>query len=113
MAESCNGEPVISWQTKAALVLLVFITTSAPLSLFKAFAVTTTTSQQPQPPASAVVGQAAPEFQLQELDGVSVSLSDFRGHPSVLLFWTSWCSFCKAEAPQFNRLVRRYRAKGV
>ena len=47
------------------------------------------------------------------MDGRTVSLADFRGHPTVLIFWTSWCSFCKAEAPEFNRLARRYRAKGV
>lgn len=104
---------MILWRCKAALVLLVFISTSPPLSLIKASAATTAASQQVRQQGGAELGQAAPEFQLRQMDGSTISLADLRGHPAVLIFWTSWCSFCKAEAPEFNRLVRRYRAKGV
>ena len=105
--------PVILWRSRAVLVLLFFVATSAPFSLVKAFAVTAAATQQPERQPGVRVGETAPEFQLQQMDGTSISLEDFRGHPAVLVFWTSWCSFCKAEAPEFNRLVRRYRVKGV
>ncbi|HLE62386.1 MAG TPA: TlpA disulfide reductase family protein [Pyrinomonadaceae bacterium] len=98
---------------KAALALLVFVASATPFTLIKTLDVTATANQQPELHSSADVGEAAPEFQLRRMDGRTISLADFRGHPAVLIFWTSWCSFCKAEAPEFNRLVRRYRAKGV
>jgi cytochrome c biogenesis protein CcmG, thiol:disulfide interchange protein DsbE len=104
---------MILWRSKVALALLVLIASPAPLSVLKAFAVTAVASQQPEPQGTVEVGQAAPEFQLGLMDGATISLADLRGNPAVLIFWTSWCSFCKAEAPEFNRLVRRYRAKGV
>ncbi len=104
---------MISWRHKAALALLVFVASATPFSLTKARAVTATRSQQMERHSGADVGEAAPEFQLRRMDGGTISLADFRGHPAVLIFWTGWCSYCKAEAPEFNRLVRRYRAKGV
>ena len=47
----------------------------------------------PLPTAPAVgnqVGNLAPDFQLKNLDGKSVSLSDFKGKPVWLNFWATW-----------------------
>jgi cytochrome c biogenesis protein CcmG/thiol:disulfide interchange protein DsbE len=49
-------------------------------------------------------GRTAPLFKSTDLDGRSVALSDFRGHPVVLNFWASWCQPCRAEFPILNRL---------
>lgn len=61
----------------------------------------------------AVVGQAAPDFQLAEMDGSTVALSELRGKPAVLVFWTAWCPVCKEEAPHFNALAEQYGPRGV
>ena len=54
----------------------------------------TPTTPQPSPvTAPAVgnqVGNLAPDFQLKNLDGKSVSLSDFKGKPVWLNFWATW-----------------------
>ena len=48
------------------------------------------------------VGSVAPAFTLQDIDGKSVSLSDFLGKQVVLHFWASWCPDCREETPQLK-----------
>lgn len=45
--------------------------------------------------APSTVGSVAPAFSLPDLSGNSVSLSDFRGSPTLLLFWRPSCGFCQ------------------
>jgi len=46
----------------------------------------------------------APDFQLLNLDGQTVSLSDFRGKPVMLNFWATWCGPCRAEMPYIQQV---------
>ena len=39
------------------------------------------------------------ELEGTDLDGKQLSLMDFRGKPVVVVVWGSWCSPCRAEAP--------------
>lgn len=59
------------------------------------------------------VGDLAPDFQLTQLDGSKLSLEDLRGQPAVLVFWASWCQFCREEAPNVNKLAEEFAARGV
>lgn len=54
------------------------------------------------------IGQAAPNFLLQTLDGDMVRLSDLRGRPVFLNFWATWCIFCVSEMPAMQQLSNRY-----
>ncbi|HEV8369461.1 MAG TPA: TlpA disulfide reductase family protein [Pyrinomonadaceae bacterium] len=74
---------------------------------------TTGTGQYSGLNAGSNVGEVAPNFQLTKIDGSRVSVSELRGHPAVLIFWTAWCPVCKEEAPHFNELAARYGPKGV
>jgi cytochrome c biogenesis protein CcmG/thiol:disulfide interchange protein DsbE len=50
-------------------------------------------------PPVASVGQPAPDFTLPNLDGESVSLSDFEGRPVFINFWRINCNPCREELP--------------
>lgn len=50
------------------------------------------------------VGNTAPDFTLQTLDGKEAKLSDFRGKPVFVNFWATWCPPCRAEMPDMQEL---------
>jgi methionine-R-sulfoxide reductase len=55
----------------------------------------------------------APEWQLADLAGKTVKLSDYRGKVVVLNFWATWCVPCRAEIPGFVELQKKYEKAGV
>ena len=57
---------------------------------------------------SAQIGRPAPEFQLRDLSGATVSLSQFRGKVVVLDFWATWCQPCRQSMPEMEKLQDRY-----
>ncbi len=55
----------------------------------------------------------APDFTVKDEKGNDISLNDFKGKPVVLNFWTSWCTYCVAEMPEFETIYQEYQAQGV
>ncbi|WP_316245041.1 redoxin domain-containing protein [Gracilibacillus massiliensis] len=49
------------------------------------------------------VGDEAPDFQLQTLNGETAKLSDYRGQRVMLNFWATWCPPCRAEMPDMEK----------
>ena len=50
----------------------------------------------------ASVGAKAPDFTLPDLNGQSVSLSDFEGQPVFINFWGINCTYCREEMPHLQ-----------
>jgi cytochrome c biogenesis protein CcmG/thiol:disulfide interchange protein DsbE len=49
----------------------------------------------------------APPFTLKSLEGNNIALSDFKGKPVLLTFWTTWCPTCREELPSLEKLSHR------
>ncbi|GCE30131.1 hypothetical protein KDA_56150 [Dictyobacter alpinus] len=56
----------------------------------------------PPETAAPVLGTLAPDFSLPDFNGKSVSLSSFRGKPTLLLFWNPDCGYCKNMLPDLQ-----------
>lgn len=51
----------------------------------------------------------APDFELTDLDGNSVRLSDFKGKYVFLNFFATWCGPCKEEMPDMELIHEKYK----
>ena len=57
------------------------------------------------------LGEPAPNFQLRDLNGQPVALSDLRGKVVLLNFWATWCGPCWVEMPEMEQLYRTFSRK--
>ncbi len=57
--------------------------------------------------------ESAPDFTLESLEGGKVSMSELKGNPVFLNFWASWCTPCREEMPDIDKIYRTYRKKGL
>jgi thiol-disulfide isomerase/thioredoxin len=55
----------------------------------------------------------APQFALKNFEGRVAPLKKYRGKIIVINFWATWCAPCLAEVPEFVRLQRSYRNRGL
>ena len=59
-------------------------------------------------------GQAFPfDFDVRDLDGQSLRLSDLQGKVVIVDFWGTWCPPCRKEIPSFVRLQEEYGDRGL
>lgn len=64
-------------------------------------------SQGPAENSSPVIeGSLAPAFALENLDGQQTSLQDLRGKKTLLVFFSTRCSWCIKEVPHLNELYK-------
>ena len=60
---------------------------------------------------SVELGMPAPDFELSDVSGKTVRLSDYRGKVVLLNFWATWCPPCREEMPSMERLYEKLRAR--
>ena len=59
-------------------------------------------------------GQAAPGFQLQQLEGGEDDFpADYKGKVVALRFWADWCPFCESEMNALEPVYQKYRDQGL
>ena len=66
-------------------------------------------------PAFAVEqGDVAPPFKAADFDGQSVEFPAVAGgKPAIVVFWATWCGYCKAFMPYLKDIAADYAAQGV
>ncbi|MCA1602009.1 MAG: TlpA family protein disulfide reductase [Acidobacteria bacterium] len=104
---------IVAFVVGALWIGSAFVGCSLKVSNTGTSSVPTVANTAPSNKIGTAVGDAAPDFQLAELNGEQLKLADLRGQPAVLIFWTAWCPVCKEEAPQFNSLAVKYAPQGV
>lgn len=58
--------------------------------------------------------EKAPDFVMKDLSDQKFRLSDYRGkQPVLIIFSTTWCSFCIEEIPHFKSLYATYAKQGL
>lgn len=67
----------------------------------------------PQDVVGLNVGNTAPAFMLQTIDGKQITSEGLRGKIIVLTSSASWCSSCVYEAQEFSRVYNSMKGKDV
>lgn len=63
-------------------------------------------------PVGLEVGQRAPDFALETMDGETIRLSDLHGQAVLINFWATWCGPCRLEMPDFDRIYELKHTQG-
>lgn len=59
-------------------------------------------------PFGKALGLRAPEIELPNVDGNTMTLSSLRGKLVLLDFWAAWCNPCRQESPVLVKVYEKY-----
>lgn len=118
--EQLSDKPQLPRKNKRVLVALL------PLIIFAALAGLFTwqlmSGHNAQEIPSALIGRAAPDTDLPELEGLlqadgsqtpGLRAADFKGQVTLVNVWASWCVPCREEHPQLMKLAQDKRVRLV
>ena len=58
-------------------------------------------------------GDAAPAFNLPDLNGKQFSSAELKGNVVLLDLWATWCEPCIADLPIYKKFFERYGSRGL
>lgn len=59
-----------------------------------------------------VKGAVFPDFNVQDIDGKPLSVSQYKGKTVLIDFWATWCGPCMRELPNVQKVYQKYHDKG-
>jgi peroxiredoxin len=103
----------VNYMNKTTRLLLIIIT--SVLLLIPGLLISGCSSGSPGSSGSSIatIGNPAPEFTLKDLDGETVSLSDFKGNPVMVNFWNTDCPPCRSEMPHLQAVYDENSNSGL
>ena len=57
--------------------------------------------------------EPAPAFELERLDGGTITLDELQGQVVALRFWADWCPFCRHEMRELESVYPQLREQGL
>ena len=57
-------------------------------------------------------GKPAPDVEFKDPDGGDIRLADFRGVPTLVNLWATWCAPCVKELPTLDKLSKSHAVDG-
>jgi len=69
--------------------------------------------EKPQTKLGVEVGSIAPDFSAPNPEGKTISLKESLGKVTIVDFWASWCSPCRAENPSVVKIYNQFHSKGL
>ena len=57
-------------------------------------------------------GTPAPATNFKDPDGAEISLADFKGVPTLVNLWATWCAPCVKELPTLDKLAESHAVDG-
>ena len=67
---------------------------------------------EPAKPTRIPVGEPAPHFAATTLEGRKISLEDFKGKVTAIVFWATWCGPCKPLNKCLGELYEKFHLDG-
>jgi len=58
-------------------------------------------------------GDVFPDFSLERSDGSIWRMSDYSEHPKIIMFWATWCPYCRKLFPGIVELNRQHADEGL
>jgi len=55
----------------------------------------------------------AQDIILKDLESQPVNLSRYKGNPTILFFWTTWCPYCRKEIKALNQMYPQLKKEGI
>jgi len=93
-------------------VLVSGLTQSCPTCVAITDSIGLTASTASGPVGSDRLSRLAPDWQLPDLEGDTVSSEDFNGRVVLIDFWATWCPPCRAMVPTLVELHEDYADEG-
>ncbi len=55
-----------------------------------------------------IINKPAPQFTLNDIDGKTVNLSDYKGKTVIVDFWATWCRPCRQSFPIMKKAIEKF-----
>jgi peroxiredoxin len=112
-----NKQPFINPNVFKQIVLRKRVLTLVISGIYYAFSEQNEASKEKRVMAEMNIGvkegNLAPDFELMDLNGNPVKLSDYVGKKVILNFWATWCPPCRVEMPQMAKIHEDYEEEAV